>query len=401
MVLLEKDTHPRFHIGESLLPLNLPLFERLGIKEQVERIGLRKYGAEFVSPWHGKPVTYDFADALDKSLPYAYQVRRSEFDHLLLRNAAARGAKVIEGCRVKKVDFHGAGATAAVDAGGAAQTWHARFVVDASGRETLLANQFGIKQRNRRHNSAALFGHFSGARRFEGKAEGNISIYWFDHGWFWLIPLADGATSVGAVCWPQYMKSRKVGPDAFLLQTIALCPAIAERLRDAKLISSVTATGNYAYQAARMTGRGYIMLGDAFAFIDPVLSSGVYLAMNSAFAGARAVDICLRDPANAQGALKKFDREIRRGLGMFSWFIYRVTTPAMRDLFMAPRNILRVQEAVVSLLAGDVFGRTAVHSRLAFYKALYYVKSLMIAGKSFAAWKKRRRALRSGEQPGV
>jgi flavin-dependent dehydrogenase len=235
----------------------------------------------------------------------------------------------------------------------------------------------------------------------EGKAEGNISIYWFDHGWFWLIPLADGTTSVGAVCWPQYMKSRKVDPAAFLLETIALCPALAERLRDAKLISPVTATGNYAYQARRMTGDGYIMLGDAFAFVDPVFSSGVYLAMNSAFAGASVVDTCLREPARAGQALRQFDREIRRGLGTFTWFIYRVTTPALRDLFMAPRNVWRVQEAVVSLLAGDVFGGTPVRSRLAFYKLIYYVKSFLVARKSLAAWKKRRSALRAGEQSAV
>jgi flavin-dependent dehydrogenase len=405
VVLLEKDTHPRFHIGESLLPLNLPLFEQLGIKDEVEKIGLRKYSAEFVSPWHGDPVTYHFSDAWNKSLPYAYQVRRSAFDHLLIKNAAARGAKVIEGCKVRKVDFHDGhaetGATAVVDVAGTSRTWRTRFVVDATGRDTLLANQFGIKERNRKHNSAALFGHFTGARRFEGKAEGNISIYWFDHGWFWLIPLADGTTSVGAVCWPQYLKTRKVEPAAFLLETIALCPAIAERLRDAKLVSPVTATGNYSYKAKRMAGRGYIMLGDAFAFIDPVFSSGVYLAMKSGFEGAKAVEICLRDPSRADSALKAFDREIRRGLGTFSWFIYRVTTPTLRNLFMAPRNILRVQEAVMSLLAGDVFGGSPIQSRLALYKAIYYIKSFLIAGQSLAAWKKRRGALRAGEQAGI
>ena len=122
----------------------------------------------------------------------------------------------------------------------------------------------GIKRRNRKHNSAAIYGHFTGAKRLPGKAEGNITVFWFDHGWFWFIPLADGTTSVGAVCWPYYMKTRRTSPDEFFLDTIALCPALAERLRDAKLTAPATATGNYSYVADRTMGRNYLMLGDAY-----------------------------------------------------------------------------------------------------------------------------------------
>jgi len=295
VVVLEKDKHPRFHIGESLLPLNLPLFERLGVHDEIERIGMLKLGAEFVSPTHNKSITFQFANALDKSYPYAYQVRRSDFDHILLKNAIAKGATVIEECKVGSVSFLPAGGALATarHASGEVSHWQCRFVVDASGRDTMLASQFGIKRRNPKHASAALFGHFSGAWRHPGKAEGNISIFWFDHGWFWIIPLSDGTTSVGAVCWPYYMKSRKSDPTTFFHETIALCPAIAERLQDAELVTPVTATGNYTYTSEHMWGEGYIMLGDAFAFIDPVFSSGVYLAMNSAFLGADAVDTCL------------------------------------------------------------------------------------------------------------
>ena len=234
VILLEKDRHPRFHIGESLLPLNLPLLEKLGVLEEVERVGMLKYGAEFVSPQHNKAITFDFANAWDKSKPYAFQVRRSEFDHILIRNAAAKGATVVEGCKVTGVEFPEAGGAvaAARDEDGAIRTVRARFLVDASGRDTLLASRFGIKKRNRKHNSAAMFGHFTGAHRLPGKAEGNISVFWFDHGWFWFIPLADGTTSVGAVCWPYYIKSRKTDQTTFFKETIALCPALAERLKE-------------------------------------------------------------------------------------------------------------------------------------------------------------------------
>src|SRR3954469_9617662 len=160
VVLLEKDRHPRFHIGESLLPLNLPLLQNLGVLEEVERVGMLKYGAEFVSPYHGKAVTFEFANAWDKSLPYAFQVRRSEFDHILLKNAAAKGATVIEGTRVTGVEFPSGGGAVAPGRGesGGPRPWRARFLVDASGRDTLLAAQFGIKHRNPKHNSAAMFG---------------------------------------------------------------------------------------------------------------------------------------------------------------------------------------------------------------------------------------------------
>lgn len=398
VVLIEKARHPRFHIGESLLPLNLPLFERLGVDREMERIGMPKYGAEFVSPWHGEPVTFDFADAMDKSFPSAYQVRRSEFDEILFRNAARKGATVFEECRVTAVEFNPQGAlVTARRADGEERRWQTRFIVDASGRDTVLANQFAVKQRNRKHNSAAIFGHFSNATRLPGKAEGNISLFWFDHGWFWFIPLADGATSVGAVCWPYYMKSRKNDPQRFFLDTIALCPALAERLRTAQLSSPVTATGNYSYHVKRAVGENYLLLGDAFTFIDPVFSTGVLFAMQSGFVGADTVDACLSDPRRAPRALKAFDASMHRGPKVFSWFIYRLTTPAFRDLFMRPRN-RKLQEAVLSVLAGDVFRDTPFGGRLLLFKTLYYLTSVFNPRATLSAWKKRKRAIR---EPGI
>lgn len=392
VILVEKDRHPRFHIGESLLPLNLPLLDRLGVREQIERGAMMKYGVEFVSPYHNKAITYDFADAWDKTHPCAYQVRRSEFDHVLLKNAAAKGAEIVEGWRVTEVDFPaatGACVTARDEAGGT-RRYEAAFLVDASGRDTLLAGKLGLKQRNRRHSSAAMFGHFTGARRLPGRAEGNISIFWFDRGWFWFIPLADGTTSVGAVCPPSYFKARKTDLTSFFHQTIALCPEIADRLKDAQLVAPVTATGNYSYTAKRMTGRSFLMVGDAFAFIDPVFSTGVYLAMMSAFLGAEAIETCLRQPSEAPKALRRYEAEARRGLQAFTWYIYRIRTAPFRALFMAPRNIFRVEEAVLSLLAGDVFGRSPIRSRLLLFKAFYYIASLFYLRDSMTAWRARR-----------
>ncbi len=396
VVIVEKERHPRFHIGESLLPLNIPLLQRLGVYDEVKKIGMPKYGAEFNSPQHGPPVTFDFSKAWDKTYPSAFEVRRSEYDEILFRNAGRKGARTFEECRVMKVEFL-AGEDVRIDTrtrDGAEHSWRARFLVDASGRDTFLANRFGIKRRNRYHNSAAMYGHFTGAHRLAGKNAGNISMFWFDHGWFWFIPLADGTTSVGAVCWPYYMKSRKTDPTTFFMNTIAMAPGLAERLRDAKLTHDVTATGNFSYRAQRMHGDRYIMIGDAFAFIDPVFSSGVMLAMNSAFQGADVVDASLRDPARAPALLRKFDRSVRAGVDNFSWFIYRMTHPTIRQMFMKPGNPLRMQEAVLSLLAGDLFRGTPIHWSLRAFKGLYYVFNLFNPSQTIAAWRHRRRTLR-------
>jgi len=390
VVLIEKARHPRFHIGESLLPANLPLLDRLGVGAQVRAIGMEKWGAEFISPWDGRRQEFEFAGSWDKSMPFAYQVRRSEFDTILIRRAAELGAEVIEGCRVTDVEFSADGRATRVhaqDEAGVTRSWCPSFVVDASGRDTVLGNRLQSKQRNKKHNSAAIYAHFQGARRHAGKREGNISIFWFDHGWFWFIPLADGATSVGAVVWPSYMKTRAKPVREFFLDTIALCPPLAQLLESASLASEVEATGNYSYACERTHGRNYLLVGDAYAFIDPVFSSGVMLAMQSGMAAAEAIEACRTNPGGAARALRRFDRVIRHGPKQFSWFIYRVTNPTMRELFLGPRNLLRMQEALLSVLAGDIFGRTPIWASLRSFKALYYLISI-------AQWRRTLRAAR-------
>ncbi len=401
VTLLEKAHHPRFHIGESLLPANLPLLAKLGVADAVKAIGMEKWGAEFVSPWHAHQQRFEFADAWDKSMPMSYQVRRAEFDEILIRNAAAKNATVIEGCQVQDVAFLPDAQGAVVQArhdDGQIGSWHARFVLDASGRDTFLGNRLKAKQRNKKHNSTAIYAHFSGAQRNPGKNEGDISIFWFEHGWFWFIPLSDGTTSVGAVTWPYYLKTRGKKPlDAFLNETIALCAPLQERLKFARMASAAEATGNFAYACDRTHGDNFLLLGDAFTFIDPVFSSGVMLAMQSAFMGAETVDICLRKPAQAAAALKKFDHNVRFGPKAFSWFIYRVTNPTMREMFMGPRNVFRVKEALLSVLAGDVFGKTPIWGSVRIFKAIYYLGSLFNLRRTLYAARMRKLNIRPAD----
>jgi flavin-dependent dehydrogenase len=391
VTLLEKEHHPRFHIGESLLPLNLPIFERLGVLDKVHAIGIKKPGADFNS---GMEVSghhqFHFSFALDKNHPYAYEVRRSEFDELLLRNSASKGTNVIEGVRVTHVDFpkDGHPVAHAVDAKGEKSAWTCRFFVDASGRDTLLSGQFQLKKKNPHHASAAMFGHFAGVDRREGEFEGNISVYWFEHGWFWMIPLRDGTMSVGAVCRPSYLKQRTGTIQEYLLRTIAIGhPEMRERMRNATLIDNVArATGNYSYQSTRMRGDRHIMVGDAYAFVDPVFSSGVLLGMNSGLFGAEAVDAWLRGDPTAEQLFRRFETMVRRGVKTFSWFIWRFNSPGMRSLMLHPGNPMRVQEAVTSLLAGDVFRDIGARSRFWLFKFFYYMFSIKHARTSLRLW---------------
>ena len=400
VTLLEKSHHPRFHIGESLLPANLPLLERLGVLAQVRAIGMQKWGAEFFSKYHGRGETFEFADSWDKSLQFAYQVRRSQFDEILIRRAAQVGANVIEGCRVRDVEL-GSGGGALVRAehdDGRKEQWRARYVVDASGRDTFFGSRLNAKRRNPKHSSAAMFGHFKGARRYtEAKRAGLISIYWFEHGWFWFIPLADGITSIGAVVWPYYMRSRKSEVREFFKDTIAMCRPLAERLEAAELVSDVEATGNYSYECTLSHGNSFLMVGDAYAFVDPMFSSGVMLAMNSGLEGAATVDICLRDPVQSVRALRRYQRIMHHGPREYSWFINRVTGPTMRNLFMAPRNVLRMKEAILSLLAGDIFGKSPIRLSLTAFKVLYYLSAFLTPRRSLAALKQRAKNIQPAE----
>ena len=394
VVLLEKDHHPRFHIGESLLPGNVELFDKLGVRDQVDRIGMPKFGIEFVPPDSDARTYVDFAEGWDPSKGQAWQVRRSELDELLFRNAAKEGASAIEGAKVRQVDFDDAGATVqAVLDDGAKRAWRARFVVDASGRDTVLANKFRCKQKNPDHNSTALFGHFRGARRLEGKREGNISICWFEHGWFWFIPLADGTTSVGAVCWAYYLKARGDKPlKDYFHETIAMCPELHDRLKGATLVDdAVHATGNFSYSSTHAAGERYLMIGDAFTFIDPMFSSGVFLAMQSAFDGAGLVAQALDKPAaELAPARKALEARMRSGPRDYSWFIYRVTNPTIRDMFMHPKNIFKVKQGLMSLLAADLNHGRGYRFSIFMFKVVYYFVSLVNWPRTYAGWKRHR-----------
>ncbi len=381
VVLLEKDHHPRFHIGESLLPLNLRLFDRLGIRDAVAAIGVHKPGARFVSDEHGKHVEFDFADGPNPDYPYSYQVRRDDFDALLFNRARQAGAVAEEGVRVQDVVLDGRAGhrISARDAAGRERCWVARYVIDASGRDTFLAARMQSKRRYTHHNSAALYGHFRGIASFGDAAtqDGNITIHLFSEGWIWTIPLRDGVMSIGIVSNPQFFKRRIGSFEDYFRATLASVPSMVRRMDSAELISPVTPTGNFSYQSRVMHGDGWLMAGDSYAFIDPVFSSGVLLAMASAELGAEAADAWLDDPARAAPLLRAFEHKVKRAIRTFSWLIFRFHTPVLRDMFMEPQNRFRMREGLIGLLAGNVHDDVNRTVPVLAFKAAYYMLSAL------------------------
>lgn len=376
VIALEKAHHPRFHIGESLLPMNLPVFERLGVLDKVRELGVFKPGADFEADNARGYNTYAFARAIGQSPPHAYQVWRQDFDRMLYGHARESGADAREGHEVLRVEQRGPRESwldVRTD-DGRDYAIQARYVVDASGRDALLATKRKLRRRNDQHQSAAIFGHFRGAARREGEDAGNISIYSFAHGWMWMIPLPHGVMSVGAVCRPDYLRQRKGRTVEFLFDTLKLSPALWARVQHAELIDDeVRVTGNYSYDASRMGGPGWVLVGDAFAFLDPVFSSGVYLAMSGAEQAAAVVDQALREPRREPALLRQLEKRQRAGMARFSFFIYRFNGPVMQQMFRQPRNTWQLEQGVISMLAGDLFDTPKVLRRLQLFKLVYAI----------------------------
>ena len=394
VLMLEKARHPRFHIGESLLPMNLPILERLGVLPAVESIGVRKNGADFPRPADGSTLVFQFSRALRECPDHAFQVKRDEFDQLLFEHARNEGADCRDGVAVERVEFDHDGRPARVWArpeGGQPFAVRPRYLLDASGRDTFLGSRLKLKRKNPRHQSAAIFSHFNGVERRAGEDAGNITIERFADGWAWLIPLRDGSMSMGVVASPALLKQRRGDSEGFLMDTLRSIPTVRPRIEAAERIAPVHATGNYSYRCTRMNGPGWSLIGDAYVFIDPIFSSGVYLGMYSAERAAGMVDAALRAPAREAALQRALRSELDRGLAEFSWFIYRFTTPTMRHLFSHPRNVLQVEQAVISMLAGDVFDAPAITRRLRLFRVIYLINAIGGAPRTLRAWWHRRR----------
>ncbi len=378
VVMIEKQQHPRFHVGESLLPKNLQIFDRLGLRDDVAAMGVLKPGAEFVSEC-GRSTSFPFNNSLNKAYTYSYQVHRAQLDERLFRNAAARGARTFERTTVTDLEFasgaHDARVTA-VDENGDTCVYTAGFVLDASGRDTFIARRLGTVRANKQNTTAAVFAHFTGVEARSGELEGYITVHLAEDGWFWMIPLPDGVMSVGFVGNQSAFKTRTGTMQAFFDARLAGSPTVRERMKTAHRVSEVSTAGNYSYCARSAWGDRYLMIGDAFAFIDPVFSSGVLLAMTAGELGADVAATWLKDPAAGRAKARRAERSVREAMDSLCWLIYRINSPVLRSLFMAPRNTLQMRDGIVTLLTGNL-GKGVSRRPVLALKAIYYFISAL------------------------
>jgi flavin-dependent dehydrogenase len=359
VVLFEKDRFPRFHVGESLLPHNLPIFERLGVAEKIRAAGFQeKYGAFFWNEQTGGTRPVVFANAWDDRHPMAYQVKRGDFDQLLLRHSEASGARVREETAIREVLFRGDRAEGVVARGrdGKEEEVRARVVVDASGQTAFLSSKLGTRRFDRKLRRAAIFAHYSGVQRPAGRQAGDILLPIDDGVWYWIIPFSDGTSSVGAVFDPEATR----GPEGETLQArldrlIARNARMPQLLAGGRQISKAYGISDYSAASARLAGDGYVLVGDAATFLDPVFSTGVFLAMATGIRAAEAIDRALAKHGRVDARdLTAYEREANRLFARFRRFVYAFYDPVFFEAFCAEDPFEGMRAAVTSVLAGGV-----------------------------------------------
>ena len=377
VILFEKERFPRFHIGESLLPFNLDLFRRLGVLEDLEGRFIEKWGARLFSS-DGSTTRYiSFEEGIVPGHPRAFHVLRSEFDALLLRKAREQGAEVRESTAViEAVPSHRDGCDLTVrDAAGRISQHRARFLLDASGRDAFVASRRRLRIMTPHLRKMAVYAHYEGVARGEGRFAGDIVLVILRDGWFWLIPLPEGRTSVGLVLEGSSFRRLDLSPERLLEAALQRCPAAWERVASSRRISQVWTASDYSYECGGVAGDGYLLLGDAAAFIDPIFSTGVWLAMSSAEMAADTLHAALGAPGRAAdlapGRFAAYERKVRRHVRNYTRIVSRFYEPGFMDLFLQPAGRFGMRESVISLLAGLVDPPLAVRLRLAlFYLAV-------------------------------
>ncbi|HKY31561.1 MAG TPA: tryptophan 7-halogenase [Candidatus Polarisedimenticolia bacterium] len=383
VVLFEKSRFPRFHIGESLLPFNMDLFRRLGVVHRLEAAFVEKWGAWLCSS-DGSVTRYvRFEEGAVPGYPMAYQVLRSRFDEMLLRRSEELGAEVHQGATVVDASFsarEGCELTVADDHGDRLRR-RARFLIDASGRDAFVASRRRLRRMTPHLRKAAVFAHFRGVPRAEGKRGGDIVLIVLKDGWFWMIPLPDGVTSVGLVTEGAIVKQEGRDPVALLEESLRRCPAARERMAGASRISQVWSASDYSYGCREISGDGYLLVGDAAAFIDPVFSSGVLLAMTSGEMAADGLHAAMgSDPWRADlspRVFRDYERRVRRHVAAYMRIVSSFYRPRFMDIFLSPGGRFGMRQAVVSLLAGQTEPSALIRFRLALFYSLLRLQRLV------------------------
>ncbi len=328
VLLLERDASPPFQIGESLMPGTYWTFKRLGMLERLEASSFpRKYSVQFFGASGRGSAPFYFQEFEPHESAVTWQVVRSEFDGMMMENARDKGAHVVEGVPVREVLYDGERALGVrvLSADGTEREVGCRVVVDATGPSALIARRLGMKKLEPKLKKASIFTHFSGGLRDDGIDEGATLILHTRHrqSWFWYIPLPDDRVSVGVVGALDYLlRGRDGDAEAIFAQELALCEPMQQRLADAGQVMPVKVTQDFSYRADRMAGDGWVLVGDAFGFVDPIYSSGVYLALVSGEMAADAIVEGLAKDDTSAAQLGNFEEQYLRGMEAVRRLVY-------------------------------------------------------------------------------
>lgn len=358
VLVLEKEVFPRFHIGESLLPYNREIFEELGVWPALQAQGFpRKLGAQFYIGNGSRATRFLFANGVFTKHTEAIHVERAKFDHILLQHARAAGAEVREGWTVTRFGTSPAGVEVeATDPAGEKHRLEADFLIDASGRGNLTANQEGLRTVHPRLKKLAVFGHFTGVQRDAGESGGDIIIVRLADKWFWIIPLDGQKTSVGCVMEQQEFAAAKRPPLEQFEAIWRSSPVLQERLAAAQLAGPIHTTSDFSYSNKRCAGERLLRVGDAAGFMDPIFSAGVFLAMNSGKMAAEAVDRVKRGAAAEAAEFGAYEKRVRAAMEMYWEMVENFYTTPFLEVFFRPRERFQLASAVNATLAGSVEG---------------------------------------------
>lgn len=307
VTLLERERFPRYHIGESILPAIAPILDLLGAREKIAAHGFQPKGGTYFF-WGPEEWDIRFSE-LDDGTTNAWQVKRDEFDQLLLDHSRTLGVDVHEGVAVRQVEFDGDRPVAArwENTDGSAEGRIAfDYVIDASGRGGVLSRHFGLRRFHDVFKNIAAWSYWRGGKTLDRGPDGAIAVCSIPTGWFWVIPLHDGTRSVGLVTGKDHFKDAKnrLGSiQAVYDEAMQQCPAVLELLEGAEQVKDMHTESDYSYVAERFCGPGYVLSGDSACFLDPLLSTGVHLATYSALLGAAAISSILRGEIEEQEAL--------------------------------------------------------------------------------------------------
>jgi len=375
VTLLERERFPRFQVGESLLPYNNDLFDRLGVTVPMAQGSFTpKYGAGFVTADGALGYTFRFRENLPEAYHSSFQVKRAEFDELLLRNAAANGVDVREETAVTAVDLDDPKRATVTPSNG--QRIEARFLVDASGHGAFLGNRLGGKEDVEELKKVAVFAHYKNVPRPEGRDSGNTIIVVLRDAWFWLIPVSSDTMSVGLVVGRDHLRGCGLSPEELLRRTIDGAPYLAERMKDAEQVTQVYVRRDFSFMVKRRTGENFALIGDAAGFLDPIFSTGVFMAMKSADIAADAIEQRLRK--DSMRLLRRYDRSFQSAIDKYFRFIVNFYRREFLEVFLQPKTDYGLIPVITGILAGNIFA-TNNRAKLALF--FFFVRMQKMSGR--------------------